>query len=196
MRVDARRRRSTSARREPVEVAAYYLIAEGLTNVAKYAEADERDVHVERENGTLVVEVSDDGKGGADPTRGSGLRGLADRVEALGRAPEGLEPAGRRDPAESGDPMRVVLADDTMLLREGVALLLGEAGFEVVGQAGNAEELVEAVGDAQARGRDRRPADAADAHRRGHAGRAGDPRSSTPASACSCSPSTPTSASR
>ena len=68
---------------EPVEVAAYYLVAEGLTNVAKYAEAESATVDVERENGTLVVEISDDGKGGADPEGGSGLRGLADRVEAL-----------------------------------------------------------------------------------------------------------------
>ena len=68
---------------EPVEVAAYYLVAEGLTNVAKYAEAESATVDVARENGTLVVEVADNGKGGADPAGGSGLRGLADRVEAL-----------------------------------------------------------------------------------------------------------------
>ena len=68
---------------EPIEVAAYYLVAEGLTNVAKYAEAQSAKIDVARENGTLVVEISDDGKGGADPDRGSGLRGLADRVEAL-----------------------------------------------------------------------------------------------------------------
>ena len=67
----------------PVEVAAYYLIAEGLTNVAKYAHAGSAEVHVTREHGALVVEVSDDGVGGADPGHGSGLRGLADRVEAL-----------------------------------------------------------------------------------------------------------------
>ena len=81
---------------EQVEVAAYYLIAEGLTNVAKYAEARDRaTVDVERENGTLVVEVSDDGKGGADPDGGSGLRGLADRVEALdGRLKVWSPPAG------------------------------------------------------------------------------------------------------
>ena len=75
--------------------------------------------------------------------------------------------------------MRVVLADDTMLLREGVALLLGEAGFDVVGQAGNAEELIAHVATT-ARRRDRRPADAADAHRRGPAGGARDPRERIP----------------
>ncbi|MGH3117078.1 MAG: sensor histidine kinase, partial [Gaiellales bacterium] len=68
---------------EPVEVAAYYLVSEGLTNVAKYAHASRATVEVARANGRLVVEVVDDGVGGADPAGGSGLRGLADRVEAL-----------------------------------------------------------------------------------------------------------------
>jgi signal transduction histidine kinase len=66
-----------------VEAAAYYVVAESLTNVAKYAGASSASVRIERLNGNAVVEVSDDGVGGADPTRGSGLRGLADRVEAL-----------------------------------------------------------------------------------------------------------------
>ena len=68
---------------EAVEVAAYYLIAESLTNVAKYAEASSASVVVARADGDLVVEVVDDGIGGADSEAGSGLRGLADRVEAL-----------------------------------------------------------------------------------------------------------------
>jgi PAS domain S-box-containing protein len=66
-----------------VEAAAYYVISESLANVAKYSEASAVEVCVTRQNGRAVVEVSDDGVGGADPTRGSGLRGLADRVEAL-----------------------------------------------------------------------------------------------------------------
>jgi PAS domain S-box-containing protein len=67
----------------PIEAAAYYVISESLANVAKYAEASAVEVRVSRQNGRAVVEVSDDGVGGADPTLGSGLRGLADRVEAL-----------------------------------------------------------------------------------------------------------------
>ena len=67
----------------PVEAAAYYVVAEALTNVAKYAEASQVDVQVYCRNGSAIVEVVDDGIGGADPSRGSGLRGLADRVEAL-----------------------------------------------------------------------------------------------------------------
>ena len=68
---------------EPVEAAAYFLVSEALTNVVKYARASQATVRVARDNGTAVVEVADDGVGGADPGRGSGLRGLADRVAAL-----------------------------------------------------------------------------------------------------------------
>jgi signal transduction histidine kinase/PAS domain-containing protein len=67
----------------PVEAAAYYVVAESLTNVAKYAEAQSAQVRVARRNGLAIVEVQDDGLGGADASRGTGLRGLADRVEAL-----------------------------------------------------------------------------------------------------------------
>jgi signal transduction histidine kinase len=66
-----------------VEAAAYYLVAEALTNVAKYARATVATVRVEREEWQLRVEIADDGIGGADPSRGTGIRGLADRVEAL-----------------------------------------------------------------------------------------------------------------
>jgi signal transduction histidine kinase len=68
---------------EAVELAAYFVVAEALTNVAKYAEASHATVQVERENGRVVVEVSDDGVGGADPGRGTGLRGLADRLAVV-----------------------------------------------------------------------------------------------------------------
>jgi signal transduction histidine kinase/PAS domain-containing protein len=66
-----------------VEAAAYYVVSEALANVAKYAEASAVTVRVGRENGQAVVEVADDGVGGAKPGLGSGLNGLADRVEAL-----------------------------------------------------------------------------------------------------------------
>lgn len=80
---------------EPVEAASYYVVAEALANVAKYASASAVAVTVHRRNGCALVEVADDGVGGADPTRGSGLRGLADRVEALGGALAVESPAGR-----------------------------------------------------------------------------------------------------
>ena len=69
---------------EPLEVTAYYVVAETLTNVAKHAQAGSASVEVVRRDGDLVIEVVDDGVGGADTERGTGLRGLADRVEALG----------------------------------------------------------------------------------------------------------------
>ncbi len=69
---------------EAIEVASYYVVAESLTNVSKYARASEATVDVSRSKGFLIVEITDNGVGGADTERGSGLRGLADRVEALG----------------------------------------------------------------------------------------------------------------
>jgi PAS domain S-box-containing protein len=66
-----------------LEAAAYFVIAEGLTNVIKHASTDEASVHVSRAGWNLLIEVRDDGAGGADPCHGSGLRGLEDRVEAL-----------------------------------------------------------------------------------------------------------------
>ena len=69
---------------EPIEAAAFYVVSESLANVAKYASASRARVDLARDDGLLVVEVSDDGVGGADADKGSGLRGLADRVEALG----------------------------------------------------------------------------------------------------------------
>ena len=68
---------------EPVELAAYFVTSEALANVGKYARARRASIRVVREDGGLVVEIADDGCGGADAARGSGLRGLADRVEAL-----------------------------------------------------------------------------------------------------------------
>jgi PAS domain S-box-containing protein len=167
---------------EAVEVAAYYVVAEALTNVAKYACATRARVHVDRRDGAVVVEVTDDGIGGADSGKGTGLRGLADRVEALGgrldvRSPRGAgtalvatipcvdplgvaaspravtrrtedilavvtgPPPGRMD----GTPPRVVVADDSLLLRAGVVHVLEHAGFDVVAQAGDADDLLHEV---------------------------------------------------
>jgi signal transduction histidine kinase len=67
----------------PVEAAAYFVVAEALTNVVKYAEATQAQVARRRDGDWLEVEVTDDGVGGADPADGSGLRGLADRISAL-----------------------------------------------------------------------------------------------------------------
>jgi signal transduction histidine kinase len=68
---------------ERLEVAAFYLVSESLANIGKHANATSASVDVSRIDGRVVVEVVDDGIGGADTERGTGLRGLADRVEAL-----------------------------------------------------------------------------------------------------------------
>jgi PAS domain S-box-containing protein len=77
-----------------LEAAVYYVVAEALTNVAKYARARVASVRVFHENGAVVAEVEDDGVGGANASNGSGLRGLADRVEALDGRLEVQSPRG------------------------------------------------------------------------------------------------------
>jgi PAS domain S-box-containing protein len=79
---------------ERVEVAAYYVTSEALANTAKHARASVAEVHVTAGNGILDLSIRDDGVGGADPARGSGLIGLSDRVEALGGTLALVSPAG------------------------------------------------------------------------------------------------------
>ncbi len=78
----------------PVELAGYFVASEALTNVAKYAQATSASVRVTRVGDRAVIEIADDGIGGADATRGSGLRGLHDRVEALDGTLRVVSPAG------------------------------------------------------------------------------------------------------
>jgi signal transduction histidine kinase len=78
-----------------VEAAVYYVAAEGLTNIAKYAHATPATLRLDASNKRVVLRVGDNGAGGADPSRGSGLRGLADRVEALGGRLELDSPPGQ-----------------------------------------------------------------------------------------------------
>ena len=78
-----------------IEVAAYYAVAEALTNVARYANAGEATVRLSRRGEWLFVEISDDGAGGADPATGTGLRGLNDRIEALDGALTITSPPGQ-----------------------------------------------------------------------------------------------------
>jgi signal transduction histidine kinase len=88
---------------EPVEVTAYYVVSEALTNAAKYADVPVVDVAVAAENDALHVEVRDGGCGGADPAEGSGLVGLRDRVEAIGGTMRLTSPPG------AGTSLRVEL---------------------------------------------------------------------------------------
>jgi signal transduction histidine kinase len=88
---------------EPVEVAAYYVVAEALTNTAKHAHASLIRVDADVVDGHLSVSVQDDGVGGANPARGSGLVGLTDRVEALGGK------LTLQSPPDGGTTLRVIL---------------------------------------------------------------------------------------
>ncbi len=92
----------------PVESAAYFVVSEALANVAKYAMATEATVLVRRDNGRVIVDVSDDGVGGADVAGGSGLRGLADRVAALDGTLSVESPAGRGTRLRAEIPCRPV----------------------------------------------------------------------------------------
>jgi signal transduction histidine kinase len=78
----------------PCEVTAYYVAAEAFTNAAKHANASAVDILLEEAGGVLTVQVRDDGAGGADASRGSGLTGLRDRVEAVGGSMTVDSPAG------------------------------------------------------------------------------------------------------
>ncbi len=90
----------------PVEVAAYYVVSEALANAAKHANASVVHVAVEVCHGVLELSIRDDGSGGADPARGSGLIGLTDRVDALGGTIEVTSPVGL------GTTLRVTLPAD------------------------------------------------------------------------------------
>jgi signal transduction histidine kinase len=79
---------------EGVEAAVYYLVAESLTNAAKHANASGARIEMTATNAEVVVEISDNGSGGASAERGSGLRGLADRIEALGGQLDVTSPSG------------------------------------------------------------------------------------------------------
>jgi signal transduction histidine kinase len=80
---------------EPVEVAAYYVVSEALTNAAKHAHASVVNVELDARDSILELAIRDDGVGGADPKQGSGLVGLSDRIEALGGTFQVTSPAGR-----------------------------------------------------------------------------------------------------
>jgi signal transduction histidine kinase len=79
---------------DEVEVAAYYVTSEALTNAAKHASASHVQVDLRAEEDALRLSISDDGEGGADPSGGSGLVGIKDRVEALGGTIEVQSPPG------------------------------------------------------------------------------------------------------
>jgi signal transduction histidine kinase len=102
--------RFTTRLPEPVEVAAYYVVSEALTNTAKHGHASVVHVVLDADHGVLELSIRDDGSGGADPTRGSGLMGLTDRVEALGGTIDVTSAAGQ------GTTLHVALPAEARLL--------------------------------------------------------------------------------
>ena len=91
---------------ERVEVAAYYVVSEALTNAAKHAQASVVHVDVSVAGDALRLVVADDGAGGADSSRGSGLVGLGDRVEAAGGRFEVTSPPGQGTSLVATIPLR------------------------------------------------------------------------------------------
>ena len=128
-----------------VESAAYFVVTEALTNVARHAHATRANVAIARAGDRLIVEVRDDGVGGADPTRGTGLQGLRDRVDGPRRHHAPREPRRGTDDPPGGAAMRIVIAEDSVLLRAGLTGLLADAGHEVVSTVDNADELLTVV---------------------------------------------------
>lgn len=92
---------------EPVEVAAYYVISEALANAAKHSGASVAEVEVTMREGALCVRVSDNGTGGAEEAKGSGIVGLRDRIEALGGSMALASPLGGGTTISAGLPVRV-----------------------------------------------------------------------------------------
>ena len=115
-----------------------------MANAAKHSGAGRIDISVGRSDGMLEVEIHDDGSGGADAA-GSGLAGLRRRVEALDGTLTVQSPRGRADDDPGGAAVRIVIAEDLALLRDGLARLLRDNDFDVVAEVADADALVHAV---------------------------------------------------
>jgi signal transduction histidine kinase len=105
------RRRPRPRLPEPVEAAVYFVALETLTNASRYAGASRATVEVSIAGDDVVVEVSDDGTGGADPDGGSGLRGLSDRVQALDGQLDVVSPPGGGTTVTARIPLTRALTD-------------------------------------------------------------------------------------
>ena len=125
--VDVRRRPPRA-----VESAAYFVVAEALANTGKHAHAEHVDIDVRDDAGDSSSSRSSTTAPAAPNPGGSGLRGLARRVEALDGDARGLSPAGGPTTVQGGDAVRVVIAEDLALLRDGLTRLLRDNGFDVV----------------------------------------------------------------
>ena len=118
-------RGATGRPSQVVEAIAYFVVAEALTNVAKHSRATRAAVVVRRLDGLLRIVVTDDGVGGADPSAGHRPARPGRPGVRSGRPVVRRQPARRPDRAHRGAAVRVVIAEDSVLLREGLARLLG-----------------------------------------------------------------------
>jgi len=129
-----------------METTVYFVVAEALTNIAKHSQAEIAAVRVDIfDTGSVQVWTADNGIGGASVAKGHGLR-RAGRPRASGRGRIRPQQPGRRpDRTPGGAPVRVIVADDSVLLREGLVRLLAENGHDVVAQVGDGPSFVNAV---------------------------------------------------
>ena len=128
-----------------VESTGYFVIAEALTNAVKHAAAQQITIDLAAKDGRLEIIVTDDGKGLADSTAGVRSAQPAGPGRGVGRdhhAPAGPQP---RSDVAGGVRMRLIIAEDDVLLREGIARILGDEGYEIVAQAGDRDDLLEKV---------------------------------------------------
>ena len=128
-----------------VETTAYFVVSEALTNVAKHSGAHHALVSVDLAGDSVRIRVTDDGRGGAHLSKGKGLVGLGDHVRAADGVLQVTSPDGGPTGGRRGDPVRIVIADDSVLLREGLQLLLVEAGHDVVAAVGDGPSFVSAA---------------------------------------------------
>ena len=128
----------------PVEQAAYFVVSEALTNVARHSGARRAGVHAWRRDDTFVLTVEDDGAGGATRGRRRHRAGRPGRpARGAGWDAAGDQPARRSDGGEDGVPgLRIVLAEDAALLREGLVGILERSGHEVLAAVEDADALL------------------------------------------------------
>ena len=129
----------------PVESAAYFAVSELLANVSKHAEARQTWVDIRHTDEMLRIGVTDNGHGGAEPSRGSGLRGIERRLAAFDGVARDQQPARRPDRGHHGDPVRVVIAEDLFLLRDGLTRMLQAHGLQIAAAVDNGADLLAAV---------------------------------------------------
>ena len=129
----------------PVETACYFAVAEVLTNAVKHSGARHVQIRMQHARGVLRIEVTDFGVGGADPARGTGLARRGAAAGYIRRHPGGEQPGRRADHGRHGGAVRVVIAEDLFLLRDGLVRLLEAHGFEIAAAVGNAPGLLRAL---------------------------------------------------